>query len=240
MITNVVSALSNVQGLTGDLLSTVMSDVASALAVPNHITGSVLPTGGALAVAGPGGAAAGNIVSASGDIAASAGDGMPSAGNVLPSITGGALAIAGAGGLAAGNVAPTLSGGVNTLAGNGITVAGNAGAGNILGHLETMVNGVPTLLPIVTTVLNGKPTTVPVVDMMVNGVPTMLPVVNDGAGLLTGLNGGGSGTGITKGRRRIVKRGEGGGAMLPEVQYYYCEKNPGDKPCILYGDGGWV
>jgi hypothetical protein len=206
MVANVVSALSNVQGLTGDLLSTVIADFTSVIEAVNTLTINVLPAGGALTVMGPNSATA-------------------AAANILPSITGHALAEAGSGGSAAGGFAQTMPGDENAVTGNEV-----APAGNILGHLETAVNGIPTLLPIITTVLNGKPTTVPVVDVVVNGRPTVIPVVNDPAGLLAGLNGGG----VVKGRRRIVNKEE---AVPPEVKYY-CEKNPMNDPCLLYGDGG--
>ena len=172
MLANVVSALSNVHCLTGDLLSTVIVDFTSMIEAVNTLTGNVQPTGGALTMTGPNSATA-------------------AAGNILPSITGGALAEAGSGGSAAGGFAQTIPGDENTVAGNEV-----AAAGNILGHLESTVNDTLTLLPIITTVLDGKPTAVSVVDMVVNGQPTVVPVVNDPAELLAGLNGGG----VVKGR----------------------------------------
>lgn len=240
MVANVVSALSNVQGLSGDLLSTIMSDVASALSAANGLTGSVLPSNGAFALVSHAGTVGGDIVSNLGEVVASAGIGVTSIGNVFATVTGAPVAVAGPEGDAAGNVVPTLAG-VAASAGNGIASAGNAITGNvvavagnnILGRLETVVNGAPTLLDIVTTVLNGKPTIVPVADMMVNGVSTQLPVVNDAADLLAGLNGG-SGIEIAKGRRRVAKRGE----TAPLEVAYFCEKNPDDEPCVLCGDGG--
>jgi hypothetical protein len=224
MIANAVSALSNVQGLSGDLLSTVMSDVASALSAANGFTSSVLASNGAFDLVSSAGAVGGNIVSTLAGVAVSAANGITSVGNNLATITGAPIAVTGVGGAAAVNTLSPLPG-VAVSAGNGIAsasnaVAGNgvAEAGNIIGNIETVVNGAATLLPIVRTVLNGKATTVPAVNTIVNGAPSLLPVVNDGGGLLAGLNSGesASGVGSVKGRKRAVNRVMN---MPPELAY---------------------
>ena len=53
IVANVVSALSNVQGLTGELLNTVRFDFASAISVANTLTDAVLPTTIAKAASAP-------------------------------------------------------------------------------------------------------------------------------------------------------------------------------------------
>lgn len=97
-------------------------------------------------------------------------------------------------------------------------------AGNIIGNFEPRMNGAATLLVTVTTALNGVDTTVPVVTIMVNDASPLLPVVNDDMGLSTGLNSGGSGSGvgIVKGRRRAAKRVEN---MPPEEVNFLREES---------------
>lgn len=213
MVVNIVSALSNVQGLTGDILSSVIADFTSTIRAANTLTGDTLPTVSALAAADLGGAPA-----------AAAGIIQTITGNAVPSVTG-VLAIANADPVAAAAVMNGIAQGLPTNE-NAVARGGVAASGNIVDHLATTVNGIPTLLPIVRTMLDGRATTVPVVDMVMNGATAAIPVVNDRAGLLAGLNGG-----VVKGRRRIVNRAE------PEVGYY-CEKNPMDEPCLPYRDGG--
>ena len=141
------SVLNNVQGLAGDLLSTVVADVTSVLAAVNGATGGIVPT---------------------------------------------------------------------------IIADANNAAGNVLGHDETFVNGVPTVLPIVPTVLNGIPTTVPIVNMVVKSAPTDLSVVNN-----VGLLGGVGGVSL-KGRRRAAKRDI---EVVTVIDVSFCGQNPDHESC---------
>lgn len=249
---NIASALSNVQGLNGEL-SAALSGVASVLAADNGVSGNALPTGGTPAVAGPGGASAGIVPSASpGGINSLSSNGIASAAYAVPTISGAASAAAGLGGAAAGNISPTSPGAANTLAsnvatsiGNAIAGSGNSETGNMPSYPETAVSGVPTAPTGLNSVPTVQMTTVPMAEMITVPVAEIetVPVVemttvlvhtgspsNNAAGLYARLNGGES----TKGRRRNVKRRDD----IPTEVAYFCEKNPIEEACLLYGGGG--
>ncbi|KAK0113372.1 hypothetical protein ONS95_013626 [Cadophora gregata] len=82
---------------------------------------------------------------------------------------------------------------------------------NVISHLTTMVQGTPTILPVVITVLNGKPTVVPLVKMVVDGREKDLPVVgvdlHSGVGKVEAVKEVLDGNGDGSGRKR--RRGKG-------------------------------
>jgi hypothetical protein len=89
---------------------------------------------------------------------------------------------------------------------------------NVVGHIETAVGSVPTLLPIVPTVSND----IPIANMVVNSASADLPVVNN-----VGLTGGLGSVGL-KARRRAAKRDI---EVARVVDVRFCGQNPDHESC---------
>ncbi|CZR56182.1 uncharacterized protein PAC_06070 [Phialocephala subalpina] len=200
------SALAQVSGLTGGLLSTILANLAPLLGAANSLTGNVQPTSAI-------GNAASNLLAevnaltgtvipqATGALVGNAGN-VLSGGNPVPAATDVVGDIAGVVGTVAanvntfgGNISPTATVAMANVVGNALPGVFKEvkEAGNAISRIITIVNGQSTVLPIVLTVLDGKPTVIPRVKMDVNGAPTDMPVLNGGPGQLAKLFGGGGG-----------------------------------------------
>jgi hypothetical protein len=157
LVGDVTSALANIQGLTGNLLSTVVAQMTSVMALVNGAAGS-LPTSAVLS------GVAGSVIAIAGDGTAAVKGALETGGGSVQAIAGNEGTLAGIG----------LSG-PNALAGNMKAVASSGG--HAIGNMEAAVAGSPTNIPIVTVEI----TPIPASRTAANNIASLLDVLNDRA-----------------------------------------------------------
>jgi len=194
MIADVNSALENVSGLSGSLLSTVIAVITNAIGE----AAGILPTS---AAASPLDTFTDPIAVVGGILPTNTLTGLVSvATNAIAPVTISPL-IAESPLSAVTEVPSALTGGA-TMIGNGLLKPGNAAehggvlkkvaaaleipVDDVISSLKTQIGGKPTVLPVVKTVINSVTTQVPVVGMVANGSPTLMPIVDNPAGLVGG------------------------------------------------------
>lgn len=207
IISNVNSALGNINGLSGAALSSVMGQLSSVLGANFPIanadpTSLGAVTGAAGRVISNGAAGTNNPV----------GGLIPTASAIIAGVSSELLAagipVATPGPLFQPTVTPPVINNVLPFLGKAVqevtktvipqpvrstgkpsdiisTPTPTIDEPNVISHLTTIIQGTSTVLPVVITILNGKATVVPLVKMIVDGKEKDLPVV--GADLSSGV-----------------------------------------------------